>query len=236
MSRRTSIGGIVLALGMLSTTSCALLPEERVETGLSDVELTEADVVELEPVVSAESADSPAALASGTDDDAQDLSWVPGEEVHGVRSIADVNPQWVTEPAAFDFVAPELYSGALVDGSDLYASGPVLMTFVSPSCAVSVEDGPSYSEAAEWNQTVTFVFVHTEGDQASFEQFVEDADLFHQNVIHINDEDLVLWNRFGIETQPSTMLVDRDGRASLASGGLGYEGLATAIALVRADA
>ena len=233
MIRPTRIGPVLLALGVLST-SCALLPEERVETGLADVDASDAEIVELEPIITAETQDTPAALASGTN--TQDLSWVPGENIHGVRSVADVSPRWVTQPEAFDFIGPELFSGALVDGTDLYESGPVLMTFVSPTCAVSIEDGPSYSEAAAWNQSVTFVFVHTDGDQESFQQFVEDADLFHQNVIHINDEDLVLWNRFGIDTQPSTVLVDRDGRASLASGGLGYEGLATAIALLRADA
>lgn len=232
MTRRSTVGSVLLALGMLSTSGCALLPEERVETGLSDVELNDADIAELEPVIAAETVDSPAALASGT----TELSWVPGGDIHGVRSIADIKPQWVRQPDAFNFVAPELFSGALVDGTDLYEGGPVLMTFVSPSCAVSVEDGPSFADASEWNESVTFVIVHTDGEQADFEQFVEDADLFGQNVIHINDEDLVLWNRFGIKTQPSTVLVDDDGRASLTAGGLGHEGVATAIALLRAEA
>ena len=108
------------------------------------------------------------------------------------------------------------------------------MTFVSPSCAISVEDAPSFVEVAQANPTVTFVFVHTDGNVASFQEFIDQADLYEQNMIHINDSDLTLWTRFGIDTQPSTLLVDQMGRASLTEGGLGHEGLATAVQLLGA--
>lgn len=253
MSRRSSISAALLAAVVLSSSGCAAVRGERVETGMADDR-----VIDLEPETAQDApVDELAATAdvdttgqaAGLDGDngaaealaqsSSDSTAVSGastpvavEDVLLVRSISDVTPEWTTKPEAFNFLAPELFSGANVSGSDLYSSGPVLMTFISPDCAISIDDGPALSEVAERNQSVTFVFVHTDGDAASFEQFVEDADLYHQNVIHINDSDQSLWNRFGIETQPSTLLLDQNGRASVAGGGLGHEGLAIAMGLL----
>lgn len=241
--KRQTFTAASLALVMLTAASCGGASEERAEQQ-DPTATSEANTLEFERVPSDDDS-APEALAS------QDTEVVaggatglvvdarsggrgvnPDNGLHEVRSASEVNPQWVSQPEAFDFFAPELFSGAPVSGADLFQSGPVLMTFVSPSCAVSIEDGPDFADSAEWNQSITYVFVHTDGDQESFEQFVEHADLFHQNIIHINDEDLTLWNRFGIETQPSTVLLNRDGQASVTSGGLDYEGLATATSLL----
>ncbi|MFT7598243.1 MAG: hypothetical protein ACI8TP_001164 [Acidimicrobiales bacterium] len=156
------------------------------------------------------------------------------DEVLQVRPVSGFSPEWSTKPEAFDFIAPELFSGAPLVGAEIYRSGSALVTFVSPGCVVSVQDGPAYARVADANPLVTFLFVHTDGSADTFQQFVEEADLFQENVIHINDADLTLWNRFGITTQPSTVLVDRDGRASVTEGGLGHEGLTIAVGLLGA--
>lgn len=233
MNRRSIPSAILLALVVVSVSGCAAIKGERVETGIADPNAPttlEPNFVEVED--SAATADL--ANSGQTTNVVAEDGPVAVADVLQVRPLSDFEPNWTTKPEAFDFFTPELFSGAPTSGADLYASGPVLMTFVSPNCAISIEDGPTYSEVAERNQSITFVFVHTDGDAASFEQFVEDADLYHQNVIHIDDTDLVLWNRFGIESQPSTLLVNRDGQASLTGGGLGHEGLTIAVELLGA--
>lgn len=231
---------VLLGATMLGATSCAAIQGERVETGMAS-----SSQVDLEPQLSAvestvdgggeSTADSDAGLDRNTAGRAAEVQPAAILDSLHSRSPSEISPEWTTQPAAFDFTVPELFSGAPVSGRDLYQSGPVIMTYVSPSCVVSAEDAEAFALVAELHQSVTFVFVHTDGDSESFEQFVDNADLYYQNVLHINDSDLALWNRFGIETQPSTMLVDRSGRATLAQGGLGQEGLMLAVGLLGVD-
>lgn len=199
-----------MAVLLLSSTGCAAIRGERVETGMVDPD--QADSYSTTVL-----ANEPASSSS---------------TVEGVQTISEQTAEWLVMPEAFEFFAPELFTGASVSGQDLYATGPVLMTFVAPDCVVSTQDSEAFALTAEEHLSVTFVFVHTNGDATTYERFVEDADLYQQNVIHINDSDLTLWNRFGIQTQPSSVLVKRDGRTAVTDGGLGHDGLFTAMELI----
>ncbi len=205
--------GISVALLTLSTIGCAGIRGDRVETGTDD-----------RPVLVA-----PEATLAPTSTDGFSDAVTPAA---ARGSAPRTSPLATAEPEAFGFVAPELFTGAPVSGVDIYESGPALMVFVSPGCVISVEESPDLAASAEMNPTVTYVFVHTGGDPLAYQQFVEGADLYQQNSIHIDDTERVLWNRFGVTTQPSTVLVDGDGLVSITAGGLGTEGLDNAIGLV----
>lgn len=233
MSGQRLLPATLLSLVLFSTAGCAAIQGERVETGMSV-----AAQVDLEPDELSVDATPTTGQASAAGDAGQ-IETIGADDSHasvdhglGVRPSSDLSPDWTTRPGAFDFVAPELFSGAPVLGADIHESGRVLVIFVSPSCVISAQDGPAYATTAEANPEVTFLFVHTKGDRESFVQFVDDADLYQQNAIHIDDSDLTLWNRFGVTSQPSTILVDHLGRASLTEGGLGHEGLTVAVSLL----
>ncbi len=223
MSRSKS-ASIALGLAvMFISVGCAGVRGELVETGIA--ETAETDFA------------AAGGSLSGTNVDSSSLSadewWAaPADERERVRSASGLAAEWTAVPEAWDFHSPELFSGAPLAGKDLFESGSVLVNFVSPGCPISVEDAEAFAAAAERNPSVTFVFAHTDGATAEYEQFVEDSDLFQQNVVHVNDSDLALWNRFGIADQPSTILIKGDGSASVTTGGLGHEGVANAVDLV----
>lgn len=136
-------------------------------------------------------------------------------------------------PEAFSFTAPELFRGTPVRGTTLNESGPVLMTFVSPGCPISAEEAAEYAIAAEKWEEVNFVIVHSGAARADYLEWVENADLFAQNILHLEDTDGVLSDRFLIEYTPTTLLVDAEGNVTRTIGALGHEGLANATFEIR---
>ncbi len=132
----------------------------------------------------------------------------------------------------FDFTAPDLYTGAPVDGNDMRDNAPLIMTFVVPSCPICVTEAPKLANAAEANPGVNFVVVHSFGEVDDFFEYTNAADLTHENTIHVVDVDGTLWERFGIEAQPSSILVDDAGRVSSTRGALGDDGLLRALGTV----
>ncbi len=158
---------------------------------------------------------------------AQQLAMRDGE----AKTIAANDTAQAAE--AFNFAGKELFSGATISGADLQASGPVIMTFVSPDCDISVEEGAELAAAAELEEDITYVFVHGEGTTETYEAFVDKTDLFQQNVIHIDDSNLALANRFSIDVRPTMVLGHDNGTVSVSTGGLSHKGITEAGLLVR---
>jgi len=145
-------------------------------------------------------------------------------------AMADGMP--ATAPAVFAFQAPDLYTGAMVDGADLYDNAPLIITFVVPSCAVCLVEGPKLAAAAEATAEVNYVVIHSHGAVEDYLAYNQQADLTQENVSHLVDTEAVLWARFGVSSQPSTVLVSGDGTVRSARGALGDDGLRRALAYV----
>lgn len=134
---------------------------------------------------------------------------------------------------SFNFEATELFSGASIYGTDLIESKPIIVTFVSPDCLESVDQALELGRAADANEDITYVFVHTGGDRVAYENLVDGANLYQQNVVHIDDTGLALTTRFDVKVTPSSILVDAEGSASFSVGRLDEEGLRDAADLIR---
>jgi len=173
-------------------------------------------------------------------------SSIRGERVEtGMASSDDPQSVLVSEPTdrsqavsvaaavnAFSFTSTELFFGAPVRGQDVVRNAPLMMTFVSPTCDFSADDALAYAAAADTYSDITFVFVHSGGDTAAFQQWVEEADLFHENVLHLEDSDGLLNRRFAVTSLPTSLLVDASGNGHQTVGALGHEGLSNAAALL----
>lgn len=133
-------------------------------------------------------------------------------------------------PAAeiFDFEAVELLRGATLLGAELLGQ-PTVMTFISPDCEFSVEEGRELAAAAERHPDITFLVGHAEGRPDDYVAFVEEADLFGQNVIHLDDTAGDLIHRLGVTAFPSTVLLSVDLELSIAEGALETDGFDRAV-------
>lgn len=140
-----------------------------------------------------------------------------------------------TDADLFGFTAPDLTSGYPVVGAELYENAPTIVTFVVPSCPVCVTEAPKLSAAAEAHPEVNFLFVHSFGEVSEFVEYADGYELSHENTVHVVDIDGILWERFGLVSQPSTVLVDHTGAVSSSVGALGDDGLLRAISTVTGE-
>ncbi len=136
--------------------------------------------------------------------------------------IIEIGSLAISEP--FAFTAPEIFSGAVVSGTELYYNSPMIVTFVSPTCAVCIVEGPEIAQSAEDNPEVTFLVIHSGDTNESYQDYADTLGLYQENVIHVEDENGVIWKRFGITSTPSSLLVDADGRVSQSKGALELQG------------
>jgi thiol-disulfide isomerase/thioredoxin len=134
--------------------------------------------------------------------------------------------------APFRFLAANLAGGPDVDGEQLFAKAPLVMTFVTPWCPVCIQEGPLLAATIKSHPEITYVFVHASGSAADYQAFIDSAGLVGANVLHIDDTDGAVWRRFNVASQPAFVLVDRKGLMRDSTGALDEAGLAKAAALV----
>ena len=139
-------------------------------------------------------------------------------------------------PTAFAFRSTSL-DGSLVDGAELFDRRPLIVSFVVPTCTFCVTEGPELAAAAARHPDATFVVVHSNGSEDAYHDFVELSGLDGEGIVHLRDDDATLWSRFGVVSQPSSVLVDGDGLVRRVDGALGEDGFDRAADLVlgRAD-
>lgn len=137
----------------------------------------------------------------------------------------------VSEAPVFDFTATELFGQSQIDGTQL-SDGPTILTFVVPDCVVCVSESQEIANSAFDNPDITYVVVHTAGATDKYEAFADNAGLYLENILHIDDTDGYLWNRFGVTQQPTTILVADTGKLSQSVGALELQGYENAIELV----
>lgn len=151
------------------------------------------------------------------------------ESPDGALAYADEDriPVPASDPAIepFVFFASELGTGEEIDGLDLYRGRPTLITFSVPTCPVCTAEAPMIAGAAEKYPDITFVIVHSQGTLNDYKEFADTADLTQDNVIHLVDQDMSLWRRFGVVQQPTSVLINAEGKVSQTRGALASEGL-----------
>lgn len=164
-----------------------------------------------------------AGCSVGSDESAEQVSV---EDETAVEEVIEISE------ARFDFTAPELETNRIVEGAELFAQRPLILTFVVPDCPVCVEEGPLLAASAENNSEITYVFIHSGAGEEEYVNFVQNTRLVGENVVHIRDDAAATWELFGVTQQPSTVLVDTEGVSTISIGALGEEGLASAAELV----
>ncbi|MEM7095612.1 MAG: redoxin family protein [Actinomycetota bacterium] len=205
------LGALLLAAGCASSdTPPSTASEEAAPTSLIEAESGSEERTSTSIGLDADGNASPELLALVAEDDEDRI---------------DIDPD---DPAIapFVFFAEELGTGDDFDGLDLFRGRPTLMVFSVPSCPICAVEAPAIAEAAVEYPGITFAIVHSQGDAEAYAEFNEVAGLNgHDNVVHLLDEDLYLWRRFGVRQQPTSILIDADGYISAARGALASEGL-----------
>ena len=150
-------------------------------------------------------------------------------EDYARRAIGEVVVTNAHERGAFFFTATELDGQTTVSGVDL-AEGPVVMTFVVPTCPICISKAPELAQSAKENPHVTYVFVHSGGAPSDYQDFLDSAGLDLANTVHLDDSPGRLWARFGVVQQPSNIFVDGNGNATQSLGGIDESDLRTVVA------
>jgi thiol-disulfide isomerase/thioredoxin len=132
----------------------------------------------------------------------------------------------------FRFLALNLYTGAAVDGEQLYAKAPLVTVFVTPWCPVCIQEGPMLAGEIKQHPEITFLFVHASASPEEYKLYVDNAGLDGPNVVHVDDTEGALWRRFNVASQPSFVFVDAKGHLRASTGALDEAGLKKATGLV----
>ncbi|MEM7095609.1 MAG: TlpA disulfide reductase family protein [Actinomycetota bacterium] len=142
------------------------------------------------------------------------------------QSPTDQAAALAATPPSMHFRADYLLGGGSTTGVDLYAQRPVLMTFMSPSCAVCAAEAPHIAEAAATYPGITFVLVHADPDRNAVLDFIAPLNLtYRDNIKHLIDTEFSLWNRFQVIQQPTSLLIDANGEITSSQGAFSAEGL-----------
>lgn len=124
-----------------------------------------------------------------------------------VALIENTPPPQIGDPAP-SFQA-ELLSGEGEFALDDLRGKPVVINFWASWCVPCREEAPMLSEAADrYGDEVAFVGVDIRDARTSAIEFAERYDL---DYTHVRDEDLAIYNDFGLTGQPETFFLDEDG-------------------------
>ena len=138
------------------------------------------------------------------------LILVPAVAFLGLLGIALINN---TPPPQVGDVAPsfeaELLSGEGELALEDLRGKPVLINFWASWCVPCKDEAPMLSAAAaRYGDQVTFVGVDIRDARSSALEFVERYDLDYP---HVRDEDLAIYDDFGLTGQPETFFLDEKG-------------------------
>jgi cytochrome c biogenesis protein CcmG, thiol:disulfide interchange protein DsbE len=110
--------------------------------------------------------------------------------------------------AAPDFSAPVLGGDRLVSLDEL-SGRPLLLNFWASWCGPCVDEAPMLRRAEEtFGRRVTFVGIDIRDSEPEAIEFVERHGL---DYLHLRDEDLAIYDDFGLTGQPESFLIDADG-------------------------
>ena len=152
-----------------------------------------------------------AAPRSGTRWASVTLILVPAVAFLGLLAVALINN---SPPPQVGDVAPSFEAELLLDEGEERSledlrGKPVLVNFWASWCVPCKDEAPMLSEAnARYGDRVTFVGVDIRDARSSALEFVERYDL---DYLHVRDEDLAIYDDFGLTGQPETFFLDEKG-------------------------
>ncbi|WP_203968287.1 redoxin domain-containing protein [Sediminihabitans luteus] len=188
--------------------------------------MTAAGVVALLALAGCAAQDAPdtAGTAASADQASTATSAPTTPEDQADPATSDSPEPDVVVPAALDFTGTTV-AGDAFDAAEL-AGGPVVLWFWAPWCTICRGEAPAVSDvAADLAGDVTFVGVPGLGQVDAMQGFVDDTGV--DGFAHVVDDDGALWQKFGVVSQPSYVLVGADGSTELVVGALGHDALAT---------
>ncbi|WP_380168757.1 redoxin domain-containing protein [Jannaschia sp. R86511] len=160
--------------------------------------------------------DGPSAEGAGPSDDA-----AAGTDGGAARVAALLSG---SSPVDYD---PAAVTGVTLGGEAFDAAavdGPVVYWFWAPWCTVCrAESGDVAAAAAATEGDITFVGVAGLGPADDMADFVAETGV--DGFAHLQDADGSLWAQFGVVSQPSYVVVDATGDATLWPGGLAGDDL-----------
>ncbi len=157
--------------------------------------------------------DTPSASASPTS----------GEADAGAGAGAGGEEDTAT-PELLDFTATTV-SGDSFDGADL-AGRPAVLWFWAPWCPTCRSQVPQVEALAErYGERASVVGIGSLDSAEAIADFAGDV----EGVTHLEDEDGVLWKRFGVSEQSSFVVLDAEGRVAFEAGYGGSDDLATEV-------
>lgn len=124
-------------------------------------------------------------------------------------------------PELLDFTATAV-GGETFEGASL-AGTPTVLWFWAPWCPTCRSQVPQVEDLADtYGDQVGVVGIGSLDSAEAIAEFAGDVD----GITHLEDEDGVLWQRFGVAEQSSFVVLDADGIVAFEAGYGGSEGLA----------
>lgn len=124
-------------------------------------------------------------------------------------------------PELLDFTATTV-GGETFEGASL-AGTPTVLWFWAPWCPTCRSQVPQVEDLADtYGDQVGVVGIGSLDSAEAIAEFAGDVD----GITHLEDEDGVLWQRFGVAEQSSFVVLDADGIVAFEAGYGGSEGLA----------
>lgn len=124
--------------------------------------------------------------------------------------VAVVNQKDPPAPGdrAPDFTAPRLDGGGSLSLAQL-AGKPVVINFWASWCEPCIDEAPMLRRASEeYGDEITFVGIDIRDAHSDALAFVEAYDLAYP---HVRDEDLKIYDDYGLTGQPETFFLDENG-------------------------
>lgn len=119
-----------------------------------------------------------------------------------------------TGPPAPGDTAPD-FSARRLDGDGVLTLGdlrgkPVVLNFWASWCEPCVDEAPMLRRAfREFGDQVAFVGIDIRDDRGDAQKFVSNYRLDYP---HVRDEDLTIYEDYGLTGQPETFFIDSDGK------------------------
>ena len=138
------------------------------------------------------------------------LILVPAVAFLGLLAVALINN---SPPPQVGDLAPSFEAELLTGDGELALEDlrgkPVVINFWASWCVPCKDEAPMLSEGnARYGDQVTFVGIDIRDARSSALEFIERYDL---DYLHVRDEDLAIYDDFGLTGQPETFFLDEKG-------------------------
>jgi len=173
--------------------------------------------------------------AATTSDDTSDAPGATSEPTSETPDDGSTDDSTADGSEGADAPVPELldFTSTTVAGQEFagasLAGSPTVLWFWAPWCPTCRGQVPQVEELARtYGDKVSVVGVGSLDSAEAIAEFARDV----EGITHLEDEDGVLWRRFGVTEQSSFVVLDADGAIAFEAGYGGEDDLATEVEAV----